>query len=343
MEHGINKEQLSALLDGELHGAERGAVLAHLEACADCRAYLAELTALRAALGELEEYDAPEGFAAGVMARMRAEGETAQRRADGEIMPIRAEGAMAQPRKDDAPNAVKRRAARRGYAALAACAAVALLAVYALPNALRMGGNNANLSQKSAVADSASSGSAVYASPSSAPAPEESSSASGMPGALAGYPESPDSDYDYAYAGGGSADGTRLESVREKEDGAADADVPGAANDSVENDGAANEKEYVSSTTADEGGKLPIANGDAEWMTPLSRPEAYEEDFPIVTLCGEGAEGWLAEHGRQGESGAWYADAAELRALPENLRMLYSELSEDYDGAVYVELWEAEP
>ena len=62
---------LSAFADGELNDAERAEILAHLEACEGCREYLAELTAMRAAFGELEEYDAPEGFADGVMARVR--------------------------------------------------------------------------------------------------------------------------------------------------------------------------------------------------------------------------------------------------------------------------------
>ena len=61
---------LSAFVDGELSDAERAEVLAHLETCEGCRAYLAELSAMHAALGEMEEYDAPEGFADGVMARL---------------------------------------------------------------------------------------------------------------------------------------------------------------------------------------------------------------------------------------------------------------------------------
>ena len=117
MDHSTYKEMLSALLDDELQGAAREAALAHLNSCADCRAYFAELTALHANLGELEEFDAPEGFAAGVLARIRAE---------------------------NAPKTVKTRAPLRRYATLAACAAVLLLAVYALPNALRMGNSGAS-------------------------------------------------------------------------------------------------------------------------------------------------------------------------------------------------------
>ena len=61
---------LSAFADGELNDAERAEVLAHLEACEPCRAFLAELTAMHAAFEDMEEFDVPEGFAEGVMARL---------------------------------------------------------------------------------------------------------------------------------------------------------------------------------------------------------------------------------------------------------------------------------
>lgn len=320
MEHSAYKEQLSALLDGELRGAAREALLAHMETCADCRAYFAELTALRAALGDLEEYDAPEDFAAGVLARMRPE-DTAGR--------IRAGDAAAfSGTNSGAAKTVKHRAARRGFAALAACAAVILLAVHALPNALRMGGG------EQSAADSASN--IVSASPASAPAAPAG-------GAAAPAEAAPDADpgYPYSYAGGGELGGytagATLESARE-EIGAEDAKRPPApANDGVSN-GAGDAGRYAAQD-ADE--PASIANDGEAPMAPLSRPEVWGEEFPVLTLSGEGAENWLAENGWQGESGAWYADAAALRALPETLTVVYSELSGDYDGTVLV--WVAEP
>ena len=41
MNHEAYRERLSALLDGELDAEARAETLAHLDGCADCRAYLA--------------------------------------------------------------------------------------------------------------------------------------------------------------------------------------------------------------------------------------------------------------------------------------------------------------
>ena len=335
MEHSAYREILSALLDGELHGAEREAALAHLDGCADCRAYFEELAALHAALGDMEEFDAPGGFAAGVMARLRAENEATR---------LRAGGTIAMPHAEGTPKAPKKHVAQRGYAALAACAAVVLLAVYALPNALRMGGN------------SVARDSAVQA----APAEASPAGASGAPSAPAEAPQmsaapDPSSDYNYFYAGGGDP-GMMPESARAEEGGAEDVRMPSADNDGAANrvsngtadallDSTAADERYATTAVDD---TLSAANeeetgADKAPFVPLSRPAGYDEDVPILTLSGEGAEDWLAEHGWQGESGAWYADAAALRALPDGLTVLYSELPEDYDGVVYVELWEVEP
>lgn len=66
-------ELLSARLDGALTEAEERELEEHLAACPDCRAVGAQLSALRGAFPELEEDAPPEGFARGVMDRIRAE------------------------------------------------------------------------------------------------------------------------------------------------------------------------------------------------------------------------------------------------------------------------------
>lgn len=65
-------ELLSARLDGALTEAEERELEEHLAACPDCRAAGAQLAALRGAFPELEEDVPPEGFARGVMDRIRA-------------------------------------------------------------------------------------------------------------------------------------------------------------------------------------------------------------------------------------------------------------------------------
>lgn len=65
-------ELLSARLDGALIEAEERELEEHLAACPDCRAVGAQLSALQGAFPELEEDAPPEGFARGVMDRIRA-------------------------------------------------------------------------------------------------------------------------------------------------------------------------------------------------------------------------------------------------------------------------------
>ena len=94
---------LSAFVDGELTEEERAEVLAHVSECEKCRRLLGELTALHAALGELEDEDVPAGFTGGVMAA------------------VRAEKAAAKPQ-------VKKRSTWRRWMPMAACAAIVALA-----------------------------------------------------------------------------------------------------------------------------------------------------------------------------------------------------------------------
>ena len=73
----MNCEQMNdllwAFLDGELTAQEEEQMHAHLEQCADCRALLEQLQTLRTSFSDLEEIPAPEGFADGVMNRIKAE------------------------------------------------------------------------------------------------------------------------------------------------------------------------------------------------------------------------------------------------------------------------------
>lgn len=66
-------ELFSARLDGALTEAEERELEEHLAVCPDCRAVGAQLSALQGAFPEMEEVLVPEGFARGVMDRIRAE------------------------------------------------------------------------------------------------------------------------------------------------------------------------------------------------------------------------------------------------------------------------------
>lgn len=66
-------ELLSARLDGELTGKEERELEEYLLRCPECRAAGAQLAALQGAFPELEELEPPQGFARGVMDRIRAE------------------------------------------------------------------------------------------------------------------------------------------------------------------------------------------------------------------------------------------------------------------------------
>lgn len=63
---------LSLKLDGMLEPEEAKALEEHLAQCPRCRQLERELSVIHTALPELEEYEAPEGFAQGVMERVAA-------------------------------------------------------------------------------------------------------------------------------------------------------------------------------------------------------------------------------------------------------------------------------
>lgn len=66
-------EWISAWLDGALTPLEERMLMAHLEQCPNCAILFEQFTALNAAFSELEELPAPEGFAQGVMERVRTQ------------------------------------------------------------------------------------------------------------------------------------------------------------------------------------------------------------------------------------------------------------------------------
>ncbi len=68
---GHERERLSAYLDGELRPAERAGVEAHLAACPECTAFLAELAAVDETAASLPAA-APEGYFDNFPARVRA-------------------------------------------------------------------------------------------------------------------------------------------------------------------------------------------------------------------------------------------------------------------------------
>lgn len=71
-----NQEQIEALLDGELVGPERDAVLAHLRDCPGCRSYYRQLLAMEQAL-RADTAPVPEDLLPDIMGRVHA---TSQRR-----------------------------------------------------------------------------------------------------------------------------------------------------------------------------------------------------------------------------------------------------------------------
>lgn len=97
---------LDPYIDGELSPEETARVREHLSTCDGCRAYVQAALAMRDAFPEVEDTPVPDGFAAGVMAAIRAD---------------------AAPRKRRRPRWAKT------LLPLAACCAIVVLAVSGLP------------------------------------------------------------------------------------------------------------------------------------------------------------------------------------------------------------------
>ena len=268
MSHDEYQERLSALLDGELDDAEREEVCAHLTECEECRAYFAELNALREALrdtlGEADEADVPEGFAEGVVARLRD---------------------SAAPRRG-------KRGAWRGIAALAACAAVAVLAINALPRMGSFGGS----------------------------APKSGSSA-------------PDVQYTLSTAE------TAPEAPMLAESKQARFGVPAA--ETYEPSAMPEETEEAPAEFSTDTAAAPEAAYD-EAMDALPEEESRKE-APVMTLMGDGAAEWLAEHAEPLGDGRWRVAVEDVNALPDTLSLVAVDgLQEPEDGMLIVTLETAE-
>jgi predicted anti-sigma-YlaC factor YlaD len=89
----VARERLREHLDGQLSPTEAGAVQAHLDACAACRAEWALLRQVDAALATLPVLDEPVDFTARVMARVR---EAAVSRAPVSLPALRGSTGFAQ-------------------------------------------------------------------------------------------------------------------------------------------------------------------------------------------------------------------------------------------------------
>lgn len=98
---------LDLFVDGELPPEEMERVRAHIAACPGCRAYVDDALAIRAGFPDAEDTAVPEGFAGGVMERIRRDAERKRKAAE-----------------------LKRRSLRRWagtFGALAACCALVIL------------------------------------------------------------------------------------------------------------------------------------------------------------------------------------------------------------------------
>ena len=288
MNHDEYKEKLSALLDEELDEREKAEVLAHLNVCEACRTYLIELTAVHNALSRMDTPSVPEGFAAGVMARL-PENESKK-------------SIKSVDNAKNAPKLTPRSHNRRMIASVAAAAAV--LAIVSVPRFFRMGG---------AAPESASSvqNSAVYG-------------ASG-------------STYDTA-----AAEAFPAESAEEEAPLMAAGSAPMLAMEAPAE--MAEEFNTTSAGDAPDGGSVMESKSTVTTALPEARAlmEA-DEELPVLTLTGDGAAEWLAEHGEALGDGRWLVSVEDVNALPDTLELLAEdEIQRPTDGMLIITLESAE-
>lgn len=71
MSNHVEREILSAMIDGELEADQRRAVHEHLQGCAACRETVEEFTQIHGLMGKLPRLVAPESFVSTVLERPR--------------------------------------------------------------------------------------------------------------------------------------------------------------------------------------------------------------------------------------------------------------------------------
>lgn len=281
--HDEYKELLSALLDGELDEETRDEVLAHLETCDECQTYFAELNAMRDALGDMDEIEAPAGFARDVMLRLHAEETAKPANSDMELKRAEARG--------------RQSGQNRWFAMrLAACAVVAVAAFFMLPR----GGSMPNIRMGNSAPMSAESIQSAPAAASGGTVPAET-------------PQS-ETVYMTEAATEEATEDAPMASLRSAPE------APAAA-------GYGAETEMAFDTTADSGAVLNqkvIADGATS---------------PLLTLTGEGAADWLAEHGEALGDGLWRVSVEDVNALPDTLELVGEDgVQQPVDGMLILTL-----
>lgn len=288
MKHEEYREKLSALLDGELTDAEQAELTAHLASCPACQTYLIELTAMHDALGRMEPPSVPEGFAAGVMARLH------ENEPEKSIESV--------DHRENDPKTTARRRNRRMIASVAAAAAV--LALVSVPRMFRMGGASAPMLAPSVQ------NSAVYGASGST----SSAAAEAFP-AESAEEEAP-------LMAAGSAPMMAMEAPAEM----------------------AEEFNTTSVEDALDGGSVMESKTTVTTALPEARAlmEA-DEGLPVLTLRGDGAAEWLAEHGEALDDGRWLVSVEDVNALPDTLELIAADdVQRPTDGMLVITLAEAE-
>ena len=269
---------LDLFVDGELPPGEMEQVQAHLAVCPGCQAYVDDALAIRAGFPDVEDTAVPEGFAAGVMERIRREHEAERKSAE-----------------------LRRRSLRRWAGTLGALAACCALVILVRTGPGGPGGDDgeamtasdaaapAECAMDAAGADGSAGGGGIAPQMAAAPAavPETAGAEGGADPA-----EGPQK-VRTVTTGGDSADtgGPEEAEAPPGSDDVPPADVPAAAPRTV--DGTADDRGAALYLTAGEAGGLldgsnVVWENAVEWHYELSREEyrallealGRQEEFP---------------------------------------------------------------